>query len=450
MHLGRLGGVGGFRRIYFCGAWFYLVGLPLEGEGFVLLELTEGGGGEAGLHLNDGTDLVVLAAVGFEGTESADDAHGDGFFGFGIEEAAEEFGGSAFGHPAEEGSVDDRLAELFDEIEYEGGFAGAVGMDESGEGFEAGVHDGTPDMGGEDAIAVVEGRVYGGVDDVGGRVVSTKSAGVDTGDEVEDGGPVESAGGTFETLEGGADGAAIGSFDEEDFLGDLFNREGGGFELFALFVGAGSGEVLEEFGLVAGFAGDDPAGHVGTDGGIDGVDLGFAGFDGGGEEGGGEESVGASGSAEEGEADAAFAEGFDHVGGDVDTAGADDDFLEAEEGDLGDYFSFMADGDAFGLFAEGEAEAGDEELGAGFGNEEADLIVVGRVDFRGKGEIEEELFGGFFEALADPVVLGGLGWLAFKGAGFGEAGEDGPEGPGGGGGHVKLQVDSFIGFVDTK
>ena len=376
---------------------------------------------------------MVLSPMGFEGAEPTDDAHGDGFFGFGIEETAEECWGAAFGQPTEEGPVDDGLAELFDEVEDEGRFAGAVGMNESGEGFEPGVHDGTPDVGGEDAVAVVEGGVYGGGYDIGRWVVSTEGSGCDAGDDVGDGSPVETTGGPFEALKGGADGAAIGAFDGENFFGDLFNREGSGLEFFGLFFGAVTGEVLEEFGLVASFSRDDPAGHVDADGGIDGVDLGFAGFDGGGDERGSEEGVGSAGTAEEGETDAAFAEGFDDIGGDVDAAGADDDFLEAEEGDLGDDFSLMADGDAFGLFADGEAEAGDEELGAIFGDKEADLIVVGGVDFGARGEVEEELFARFFEALADPVVLGGLGRFAFKGAGFGEAGKDGPEGPSGGG-----------------
>lgn len=109
-------------------------------------------------------------------------------------------------------------------------------------------------------------------------------------------------------------------------------------KIVALFGLAVAGEVEEEFGLVADFAGDHPADDLGAIGGIDGERLGLARFDGGGEEGGGDEGEGTAGGGEEGDADAALAAGLEQVGGDGDATGADDDFLEFEEWDFGDLF----------------------------------------------------------------------------------------------------------------
>ena len=166
------------------------------------------------------------------------------------------------------------------------------------------------------------------------------------------------------------------------------------------------------------FAGDDPAAEVGPAGVAAGFHLGAAGFDGGGEHGRGDEGEGFAAGGEEGDADAAFAEFFDEVGGKADAARGDDDFLEADEGDLGADLFVFADDYAFGFFADDEAEAGDEELGAGFGGEEGDGVVFGEEDVAvfGGREGEDELFWGDVEVAGDPVVLGG-------GGGFAEGGE---------------------------
>ena len=145
-----------------------------------------------------------------------------------------------------------------------------------------------------------------------------------------------------------------------------------------------------------------------------GAARGAARLDRSGEHGRGNEGEGLAGGGEEGDADAAFAELFDKVGGKADAAGGDDDFLEAEEGDLGADCLVFADDDAFGFFADEKTEAGDEELRAVFGGEEGDGVVFGKeeVGVFGRREREDELFGRDVEVAGDPVELGGAWGLA--------------------------------------
>ena len=121
--------------------------------------------------------------------------------------------------------------------------------------------------------------------------------------------------------------------------------------------------------------------------------MGAAGFDGGGEHWRGDEGERFAAGGEEGDTDATFAQFFDEIGGEADTAGGDDDFLEADKGDLGADFLVFSDDDALGFFADEEAEAGDEELGAVFGGEEGDGGVVGEEDVVEGRQGEDELFG---------------------------------------------------------
>ncbi len=288
-------------------------------------------------------------------------------------------------------------------------------MEEAGKGFEAGVHDSAPDVGGEDAVAVVEG----GVDGVGGALVGAAGEVESVGQHVLNLLPVHAAAGAFEAHEFVADFGGGYAFDGEGGAAEMAQRFGGGFEGGVAVAVAAFGEVAHELFLVVEFAGDDPAAEVGTTGVVAGFHLGAAGFDGGGEHGGGDEGEGFAARGEEGDADAAFAEFFDEVGGEADAARGDDDFLEAEEGDLGADFFVFADNDAFGFFADEEAEARDEELGAGFGGEEGDGVVFGEEEAGvgvGGWEGEDELFGGDVEVAGDPVELGG-------GGGFAEGGE---------------------------
>ena len=377
---------------------------------------------------------MVFAAVWFDGVEAGEDAGGDGFAGIGVEQIIGKAGRTAFEEPGEDGAVDDGLAELFDEVEDEGGFTGTVGVKESGEGFEAGVHDGAPDVGGEDAVTVVEC----GVDGVIGHVGFAAGEVMGIGDEFDEGEPVDTGGGAFVAEDGGADCGAGVAGEGEDLLADFVEHVDGEAEVVTLLGLAVAGEVKEEFGLVADFAGDHPADDFGAVRGVDCEHLGFAGFDGGGEERGSDEGEGAAGGGEEGDADAALAAGFEEVGGDGDAAGADDDFLEFEEGDFGDLFAGFFDGEAFGVFAEGEAEAGDEELGAGFGGEEGDLVGEIGVDVGRGGEVEFELLLGGVPCVGDPIVLFEVGWFAF--AGFGVGSGDGAVRSGGGRGHWGTSV----------
>lgn len=77
--------------------------LPLERKGAVGAEAAECGGGEASLYLDDGANLMVLAAVGFDGVETGEDAGGDGLAGVGVEEDVGESGCAAFEEPGEDG-----------------------------------------------------------------------------------------------------------------------------------------------------------------------------------------------------------------------------------------------------------------------------------------------------------------------------------------------------------
>jgi hypothetical protein len=72
----------------------------------------------------------------------------------------------------------------------------------------------------------------------------------------------------------------------------------------------------------------------------------------------------------------------------------------------------LADDDALAFFADEEAEAGDEELGAVFGGEEGDGGVVGEEDVVEGREGEDKLFGRDVETAGDPVELGDGGGFA--------------------------------------
>lgn len=62
----------------------------------------------------------------------------------------------------------------------------------------------------------------------------------------------------------------------------------------------------------------------------------------------------------------------------------------------------LFDGEAFGVFAEGEAETGDEELCAGFGGEEGNLVGEVSVNVWRGGEVERELLVGRVPGVGDP------------------------------------------------
>ncbi len=389
--------------------------LPFEGERPVRAEATDGAGGKTGLHLNDGTDLVLFATVLFASVETKKDARCHFLPRLAVEHAFDEGELTAFVKPGEDSTVDDGLAKFFNEIEDEGGFAGAVDVKEASEGFEASVHDGTPDMGGEDAIAVIES----GVDGVGCALVGAAGEIESVGEHVLDFLPIHAAAGAFETHERVADLGGGCAFNGKGGTAEVAQGLGGGFERGAAVAVAALGEVAHEFFLVVQFAGNDPAAEVGTTSVIVGFHLGAAGFDGGSKHGRGDEGEGFAAGREEGDADAAFAEFFDEIGREADAAGGDDDFLEADEGHLGADGFVFADDDALGFLADEEAEAGDEELRAVFGGEEGDGVVFREEDVGvgvGRREREDELFGMYVEVAGDPVVLG-------EGGGFAEGGE---------------------------
>ena len=232
-----------------------IVLLPFERKRAVGAEAADGAGGETGLHLNDGADLVLFAAVLFDSVETQEDAGRHFFARVAVEHAFDQGELAAFVEPGEDGAVDDGLTEFFNEIEDEGGFAGAVDVKEAGEGFEAGVHDCAPDMGGEDAVAVVER----GVDGVGCALVGAAGEVEIVGEHVLDLLPIHAAAGAFEAHELVADVGGAGAFDDEGGAAEFAERFGGGFERGAAVAFAALGEIAHELFLVVEFAGDDPA-----------------------------------------------------------------------------------------------------------------------------------------------------------------------------------------------
>lgn len=343
-----------------------------------------------------------------DGVEAQENAGGDFLAGVAVEHAFDEGELAAFIEPREDGAVDDGLAEFFDEIEDEGGFAGAVDMKETGEGFKAGVHDRAPDVGGEDAVTIVEG----GVDGVGCALMATAGEVEIVGEHVLHLLPIHAAASAFEAHEFISDSGRVGAFDGEGGTAEFAEGFGGGFERGTAVALAALGEIAHELFLIVEFAGDDPAAEVGATGVGAGFELGAAGFDGGGEHGRRDKGEGFAAGGEEGDADATFAEFLDEIGGEADAAGGDDDFLEAHEGDLGADDLILADDDALAFFADEEAEAGDEELGAVFGGEEGDGGVVGEEDVVEGREGEDKLFGRDVETAGDPVELGDGGGFA--------------------------------------
>ncbi len=111
---------------------------------------------------------MLFAPMLFERVQPHQDAGGDVFARSAVQQAFHEGQLPALVEPAKDGTVDDGLPELFDQIEHQGRLAGAVDVQKAGEGFQAGVHHGAPDMRGEDAVAVIQG----GVDGVGGALVT--------------------------------------------------------------------------------------------------------------------------------------------------------------------------------------------------------------------------------------------------------------------------------------
>ena len=186
--------------------------------------------------------------------EAEEDAGGELFAGGAIEHAFDEGELAAFVEPGEDGAVNNGLAEFFDEVEDKGGFAGAVDMEEAGEGFEAGVHDGAPDVRGEDAVAVIEG----GVDGIGGALVGAAGEIEIVGEHVLDFLPIQAGGGAFEAHEFVADLVGAVARDAEGGAAEFAEDFGGVFERGAAVSFAALGEVAHEFfpGKVV-FSGDD-------------------------------------------------------------------------------------------------------------------------------------------------------------------------------------------------
>ena len=114
----------------------------------------------AGLHLYDIAQGVAFVLVALLGLEAGEHLCGQGFAGF-LRQAAAAV--QLYSHAAVEerqhGAVDDCLAKLLDHVVDERGFAGAVGVEETGVGVQAGENQRPLDLAVEDSVAVVEGAV---------------------------------------------------------------------------------------------------------------------------------------------------------------------------------------------------------------------------------------------------------------------------------------------------
>lgn len=86
-----------------------------------------------------------------------------------------------------------------------------------------------------------------------------------------------------------------------------------------------------------------------------------------------------------------------------------------------DGFVFAHD-DSLALLADVEAEAGDEELRAGFGGEERDGVVFGEDDVVEGRERKGDLLGEDVEVVGEPVVLGWGWWFSGECEGLGIGG----------------------------
>ena len=104
-----------------------------------------------------GWRFVLVALLGFEAGEHL---CGQGFAGFLRQAAAAvQLDSRAAVEERQDCAVDDCLAKLFDHVVDERGFAGAIGVEETGVGVQAGEHKRPLHLAVEDSVAVVEGAV---------------------------------------------------------------------------------------------------------------------------------------------------------------------------------------------------------------------------------------------------------------------------------------------------
>src|SRR5580658_5543345 len=128
-------------------------------------------------------------------------------------------------------------------------------MKKAGEWFEAGVHDGPPNVRGQDAITVVER----GIDGISGPLVGPACKAEGVWEHVADLLPVEPSTRPFQTHERGADFIWRDALSCKCGASQPAESDGAAFQGTPLFSVTAFREIAEQLFLIVQLAGDDPA-----------------------------------------------------------------------------------------------------------------------------------------------------------------------------------------------